>query len=63
MGGGELVAVLEISALDHYLMRSDSSLWKPNIDNIDDNIGDTINNNIEDKKAVNKITLELLAVS
>lgn len=52
VGGGELAAVLEISALDHYLMRSDSPLWKPNIDNIDDNIGGTIDNNIEDKKDV-----------
>lgn len=62
-GGGELVTVLEISALDHYLMRSDSPLWKPNIDNIDDNIGATIDDNIEDKKAVNRTTLELVAVS
>lgn len=62
-GGGELVAVFEISALDHYLMRPGSPLWKPNIDNIDDNIGVTIDDNIEYKKTVNRTTLELIAVS
>lgn len=54
------VAVLEISAWDHYSKRSDRPLLKPNINNIDDNT-EGHGDNIKDRRATNKVTLELVA--